>query len=440
MSLLISNARVLDPASGLDKVADVSVQDGKILAVTEQGVVPAGFSPTETLDARGLWLFPGGVDLAAWLREPGLDHKATLATETQAAVASGITTLCYQPEPATSINNSAPVNLIRELNAALGHAKIAIVGNMTLKLQGKQLSNMGGLRRAGCVGVTNGWQPFQDLKVMRHAMEYATTHDLRVFVYPLEHALAAGGVIHEGEVSTRLGLPAIPAAAETVAVAQTLALLELTGARVHFCRLSTAGSVRMIAQAKREGLAVTADVAAHQLHLTERNVLDFDSLCHVQPPLRSLADRDALLQGLQDGTIDVICSDHQPHEVDAKLAPFQQTAPGISSLETLLPLTLRLVEEGVLDLLSALRKLTYNPAQIIGSAAGVIQAGAPADLVVFNPDTLQDFTLEGMRSMGKNTPFAGWSFHGEVTRTLLEGKTVFQRAATSPPPHRPEHG
>ena len=426
MKVLINQVRALDPASGRDSVVNVALQDGKIAALTDAAVAPEGFTADETLDGCVQWLFPGLIDLGAWLREPGLDHKATLASETRAAAASGITTLCYQPEPSNTVDNSAQVNLIGDLSRALQTTRIEVIGDITLKLEGRQLSNMGGLRRAGCVAVTNGWQPFHDLKVMRRAMEYAATHDLTVFIFPLEHGLAAGGYAHEGEVSTRLGLPAIPSAAETVAVAQTLALMELTGTRVHFCRLSAAGSVRLIAKARQQGLPVTADVAAHQLYLTEMNVLDFDPLCHVRPPLRSQADRDALLQGLQDGVIDAICSDHQPHEVDAKLAPFQQTEPGISALETLLPLSLRLAEDGVLDLLSALGKLTCHPAGIIRSPAGKLEVGAPADLVMFNPDTFWELSLEKLLSRGKNTPFAGWSFHGQVTHTLLAGRTVFK--------------
>lgn len=425
-NLIIQQARVLDPNSSTDQIANVYIQDGKIAAIGDQSTVLENFQDAEKVNAAGLWLMPGAIDLAAWLREPGLDHKASLASETRAAVASGVTTLCYQPEPATTIDNSAAVNLIRKINQGLQLANVEVIGNMTFKLEGKRLCNIGGLRRVGCVGVTNGWQPFENLNIMRRAMEYTSTHDLTVFMYPLEHGLAAGGVMHEGEVSTRLGLPAIPAAAETVAVAQIIALMELTGSRVHFCRLSAAGSVRLIRQAKRDGLAVTADVAAHQLYLTERNVLDFDPLCHVRPPLRAQADRDALLQGLSDGTIDAICSDHQPHELDAKLAPFQQTEPGISSLETLVPLTLRLAEDGVLPLLQALRKITFNPARIIGSNAGCIAIGAPADLVLLKPDVLWDFTLETMLSQGKNTPFAGWSFNGQVRRTFLAGRTVYQ--------------
>jgi dihydroorotase len=256
-------------------------------------------------------------------------------------------------------------------------------------------------------------------------MEYAATHELTVFVYPLEHALAAGGYMHEGEVSARLGFPAIPSAAETVAVAQTLALASHTGARVHFCRLSARLSVKLIRQGKESGLDITADVAAHQLFLTEVDVSDFNPLCHVMPPLRSLRDRDALREGLADGTIDAICSDHQPHEIDAKLAPFQQTEPGIAGLETLLPLTLRLVEENVLTLPEALRKLTSNPARIIGSEAGRIAVGAPADLVLFNPDSLWELDLNRSHSAGKNTPFAGWNFSGAVQQTFVAGKRVF---------------
>jgi dihydroorotase len=424
MSLLIRNARVLNPATGLDGLRNVLLDNGRITALAEPS---AGFIADEEIDATGLWAFPGGVDLSAWLREPGLDHKATLRSETLAAAASGLTTLCYQPEPGANFDTAAQVKLIDEISHRAGYANVAVLGNLTSGMKGEQLSNMASLKRAGCVAVTNGWQAFHSLQTLRRAMEYAATHELTVFVYPLEHALAAGGYMHEGEVSTRVGIPAIPSAAETVAVAQTLALASHTGAKVHFCRLSARLSVKLIRQAKESGLDITADVAAHQLFLTEMDVSDFNPLCHVMPPLRADRDLDALREGLADGTIDAICSDHQPHEVDAKLAPFQQTAPGISGLETLLPLTLRLVEDGVLDLQTALRKITSNPAKIIGSDAGQISVGAPADLVLFDPDTLWDLDIRTMRSAGKNTPFAGWNFNGTVKHTLLAGKTVFSR-------------
>lgn len=423
MSLLIRNARVIDPANQVDGQRNILIHNGKIAALAEAS---AGFSAEEVIDASGLWLFPGAIDLSAWLREPGLDHKATLHSETRAAAASGITTLCYQPEPGASFDNAAQVKLIDDLmRHASPLARVEVIGNLTRGLKGEQLSNMGSLKKAGCVGVSNGLQPFDNLQILRRAMEYAATHELTVFIYPLEHALATDGCVHEGEVSARLGLPAIPSAAETVAVAQTLALASHTGARVHFCRLSARLSVRLIRQAKESGLDISADVAAHQLFLTEMDVADFNPLCHVMPPLRSARDRDALREGLADGTIDAICSDHQPHEVDAKLAPFQQTAPGISALETLLPLTLRLVEENVLSLPEALRKITCGPAAIIHSKAGHISVGAPADLVLFDPDNLTEISLQAMHSAGRNTPFAGWNFNGAVKHTLLAGKSVF---------------
>ncbi len=422
MSLLIRNARVLDPASGTDGIRDVCLQNGEI----QQIAADISHCPgAKMIDASGQWLMPGAVDLGSWLRAPGLDHKATLASETAAAAASGVTTLCYQPEPGAGVDNSAQVNLIQDLSDAQGMANVQVVGNITRQLAGEQLTNMGSLKRSGCIGVTNGWQPYADLAVMRTAMEYATTQDLTVFVYPLEHALANKGCMHEGAVSTRLGLPAIPAAAETVALAQTLSLMELTGTRVHFCRLSAAGSVRLLRQAKQAGLPVTADVAAHQLFLTEQDLVDFNPLCHVMPPLRAESDRMALLEGLSDGTIDAICSDHQPHEADAKMAPLQQTEPGIAGLETLLPLTLRLVEDKVLGELEALNKITFQPAQIIGSDRGRIAAQAPADLVLFDPNVLWTFTTKAMRSQGKNTPFANWRFQGRVTATLLAGQPVY---------------
>lgn len=424
MSLLIRNARVVCPTTGLDGLRNILVHDDKIAGLAEIG---NDFSAQQEIDASGLWLFPGAIDLSAWLREPGLDHKATLRSETRAAAAAGVTTLCYQPEPGANFDTAAQVHLIDDLNRKDKQAHVEIVGNLTQSLKGEQLSNMGSLKRAGCIGVTNGWQPFKSLQILRRAMEYAATHNLTVFIYPLEHNLAAGGYIHEGEISARLGLPAIPSAAETVAVAQTLALASHTGARVHLCRLSTRLSVRLVRQAKESDLPISADVAAHQLFLTEVDVADFNPLCHVMPPLRSARDRDALREGLADGTIDAICSDHQPHELDAKLAPFQQTAPGISAVETLLPLTLRLVDEGVLSLSQALSKVTTAPAHIIGSTAGRIAVGAPADLVLFDPEALWELNIQQMLSEGKNTPFAGWSFNGAVKRTLLAGQSVFSR-------------
>lgn len=429
MSLLIRNARVLDPATATDNVSNVLLEQGKIKTVGQVGDAAGA----EVLDASGQWLLPGAVDLGCWLRAPGLDRKATIESEARAAAASGVTTLCYQPEPAAHVESAAQYSLIKALSWNAPYAHVEVIGNLTKKLRGTQLANMRGLRNAGCVAVSNSWRPCENLNTLRKAFEYATTHELTVFLFPLEHALANDGCVHEGEVATRLGLPAIPAAAETVAVAQALALIELTGTRVHFCRLSAAGSVRLLRQAKASGLPVTADVAAHQLFLTEHDMLDYNPLCYVMPPLRAEADRDALREGLQDGTIDAICSDHQPHEADAKMAPLQQTEPGISGLETLLPLTLRLVEDGTLSLLDALQKITLHPAEIIANSAGRIAPGAPADLVLFDPDVLWDFSTDAMHSKGHNSPFNGWNFQGQVSTTLLAGQRVYADGSVAVP-------
>lgn len=423
MKTIIQNAQVLGSTNPTEQLMDVGLDHGQIAFI---GTTPHDFVADRHIDAQGQYLMPGIVDLGAWLREPGLDHKATIDSETYAAMRSGITTLCYQPEKNVLVDTAAQVNLIQQINESLGYAHIKVVGNLTKELQGTTLSNMGGLKRAGCIAVTNGWQPLKNLRTQRLAMEYAATHNITVFFYPMEESLRDVGVVHEGAVSTRAGFAGIPSAAETVAVAQTLALIELTGTRVHFCRLSAAESVRMIRQAKQNGLPVTADVSAHQLFLTEMDISDFNPLCHVIPPLRSQRDVDALREGLADNTIDAICSDHQPHEIDAKLAPFQQTEPGISALETLLPLVLRLVDEQCLSLEQAINKLTKAPAEIAQSTSGRMEAGAPADLVLVNPDQTWELSTNNLYSMGKNTPFIGWSFKGSVQQTWLNGRNIYR--------------
>jgi len=422
---VILNARIIDPSCQLDTQSNLYIEDGKIVAINKQF---DGFEADNIIDASGKWLFPGLVDLATYLRDPGADHKATIQSETFAAASAGITTLCFQPEPNVLVNNAANVNLINEINNRTNSAHIQVIGNLTKDLKGKSLSNMGGLKKAGCVAVTNGLQPMRDLHTLRMAMEYAKTQDLTVFIHPLEHSLAQNGCVHAGNVATRIGLPGIPVAAETAALAQALTLVKATGAKTHFCRLSAAESVTLIESGKNQGLPISADVAAHQLFLTEKDTIDFNPLCHTLPPLRTIRDKDALRQAVKDGIIDAICSDHQPHEIDAKLAPFQQTEPGISALETLLPLTLKLVEEGILDLQQALALITKNPAKILGIPAGSVQEGQDASLILFDPDELWDLQTSNMLSAGKNTPFIGQGFAGQVISTLLAGEIVYSRS------------
>ncbi len=423
MSISIVNGRLIDPAHGIDDLLDLHI-DGEV--VVALGDAPAEFAADEVIDAGGCVVCPGLVDLAASLREPGYEHKATLTSETAAAASGGITTLLCTPDTIPVIDNSAVVELVHRIAKKLGRARILTTGALTRGLQGEQLSEMAALKQAGCVALSNATRPLASTLVERRALEYAATFGIPVFLRSEDRHLRAGGCAHEGSVSARLGLPAIPSAAESVAVARDLALAEHTQAKVHFRNLSTQTAARMIKEAQNAGLPVTADVAVHQLHLTEMDVDGFVAECHVSPPFRTLGDREALRRAVADGTISAICSDHQPHEPDAKQRPFPETEPGISGLETLLGLTLRLVDEKVLDLPTALSRVTNGPADILGLPYGRLGVGSPADVCIFDPE--QDWTLQvdRMRSEGRNTPFAGWDFPARVTHTLFNGRVVYR--------------
>lgn len=422
----IVNGRLIDPANAIDAPLDLHILDGTVLAV---GAAPAGFDPATVIDATGRVVCPGLIDLAARLREPGFEYKATIASETLAASRSGITTLCCPPDTDPVIDTPAVVTLIRRRAKQARRARVLSVGALTQGLKGEQLSEMAALQAAGCVALGNAQAPLANTLVERRALEYAATFGIIVFLRPEDRYLRDHGCIHEGVVAARLGLPGIPPAAETVAVARDLALAEHVGAIVHFRGLSTATAVRMVRDAQAARLPVTADVSAHQLHLTDHDVLDFDAQCHVTPPFRTLRDRDALRQAVREGTIAAICSDHQPHEPDAKEAPFPATLPGISGLETLLPLTLRLVQDGALDLPTAIERLTWGPARILNLPYGRLDPGRSADVCVIDPEAAWTFDRATMTSAGKNTPFAGWGFTGRVTHTVYEGRLVFRPSA-----------
>ncbi|NIR29130.1 MAG: dihydroorotase, partial [Gammaproteobacteria bacterium] len=384
------------------------------------------FTPEREIDAGGCIVCPGLVDLCARLREPGLEHKATIASETRAAARAGITTLCTPPDTTPVIDTPAVIELVHQRAAEVGLARVEVVGALTRELEGTYLSEMGALGAAGCVGVGNGGRPIASTAVMRRALEYAATFDLTVFVWPEDPWLAGDGRVHEGALSTRLGLPGIPETAETVTLARDLLLAEQTGARVHFCRLSSARAVDMVRETRARGLPVTADVSAHHLHLAESDVAAFDSLCHVRPPLRTEADRAGLRAAVAAGTVTAICSDHQPHERDAKLNPFIETEPGISGLETLLPLALRLVDEGAAALSTVLDCVSAGPARILGRPLGTLGAGSPADVCVFDPDARWRLDDASMVSRGHNTPFLGQILRGRVTHTILAGRIVHE--------------
>jgi dihydroorotase len=420
--IAIRHGRLIDPANQRDERADLFIGDGRVLAIGEP---PPGFAEDLSIDARGLVVCPGLVDLNAHLREPGLEHKATIASELAAAAHGGITTLCCAPDTEPVIDSPAVVELIHHRAKQSGKARVLPIGALTQGLGGEIISAMAALQEVGCVALSNGLAPLGNTLVERRALEYAATYGLLVFLRAEDPQLRDNGCIHEGPVATRLGLPGIPSAAETVAVARDLALAEHTGARVHFHGLSTAEAVRMIQRAQQDGLPVSADVAIHQLHLTEQDVDVFDSRCHVSPPLRTLRDREALRQGLADGVIGALCSDHQPHERDAKLAPFPSTQPGISGLETLLPLTLELVRDGLLSLPQAISRLTRDPAAILGIDAGRLGVGDSANLCVFDPEAHWVLDSRKMHSAGRNTPFDGWHLAGQVRYTLFEGRLVY---------------
>jgi dihydroorotase len=426
MKIHIRGGHVIDPGSEVDTVMDVYIDRGRIAALGEP---PDGFTADRTLEAAGRLVCPGLVDLAARLRQPGHEHKATINSETRAAAAAGITTLCCPPDTEPVIDTPAVAELIHQTAEHGGKARVLPIGALTQGLEGEALSEMAALKQAGCVAVSNVLRPMKNTLVLRRSMEYAASHNMAVFLHAHDEILANGGCVHEGSMSTRLGLPGIPEAAETSAVASLLILIQQTGVRAHFCRLSSAKAVNMVGRASYEGVPVSFDVAAHHLFLTHHDLWQFNSQCHVLPPLRTDRDRDGLRGCLTRGALAAVCSDHQPHEPDAKLAPFPATEPGISALETLLPLCLRLVDEGVVTRNEAIACVTHRPASILGIDAGTLQPGARADVCIIDPQhewLLDDDTLV---SRGHNTPFLGWHLKGRVTHTLLGGKLVYELPA-----------
>jgi len=416
--LQIRNARVIDPVNRTSETCDLFISDGKIAALHKK---PKGFDAEQTLDAGGLSLIPGLVDMCARLREPGAVHKADIASECFAASAGGITTLCCPPDTDPVIDEPAVIELIHHKSSIVAKTKVLVLGALSHGLKGERLSEMWALQNAGCIGVSNARAPVLNSQVLRRAYSYAANNGLTVHIEPDDHWLSMQGCAHDGPVATRLGLQGIPVSAETIALSRSLELIAETGVRAHFGRLSCAHSVEMVRRAKQEGMKITADVSAHQLHLSENDISSFNSDFHVLPPLRSLRDMTALRLGVADGTIDVICSDHQPHDTDAKQQPFPSAAPGISALDTLLPLVLALVDEGELELHTAIKALTCNPANTLNIAAGTLDIGAPADLCLFETDIDWQLDENSVRSRGKNSPFIGWNFRNRVKHTIING-------------------
>ncbi len=427
----IQQGKLIDAAGHNGEIADLFIAGGEIVGI---GQAPDGFTADRRIDASGCLVLPGLVDLSVHLREPGADHKASIDSESRAAAAGGITRVLASPATDPVSDTPAVIELVTRRARQAQCTRVMPAGALTRDLAGELLTEVSALKAAGCVALSDGGRPVRNTLVLRRALDYAATCGLPVILSAFDPDLMAGSRMHEGWVSARLGIPGSPVSAETTALARGLALAEESGAHVHFARLSSARGAEMLGRARRDGLSVSADVAMHQLFLTEMDVSGFNSQCRVVPPLRSHADREALRQAVADGTIQAICSDHQPHEADAKAVPFVAAAPGISGIDTLLPLGLRLVEEGLLSLPEMVARLCSGPAEILGLPCGRLDLGRPADLCIVDPETPWWLDRETLRSHGENTPFLGWEFSGRACYTLLGGRLI--HAAEPPHPER----
>src|SRR5687768_8077292 len=426
MATLIQGGHVIDPGRVIG-VADVLIEDGKVVAIGHDLLVKRTRKSGEihVIDAANKLVVPGFVDLHVHLREPGFEYKETIKTGTAAAAAGGFTSVCCMPNTHPVNDSQAITEFILEQARMAGNARVFPVGAITKGSEGKELAEIGDLRRAGCVAISDDGQPVMNSMVMRRAMEYALAFDLPVIDHCEDLHLSEGGCMNEGIVSTQLGLQGVPAAAEDVMVSRNLALAELTGARLHLAHISTVGSVRMVREAKSRGIKVTAEACPHHFTLTEEVVRGFNTLAKMNPPLRTWKDVQAIKEGLRDGTIDVIATDHAPHATQEKQQGFTEAPFGIVGLETALSLTLALVEEGILSLESAIEKLSTAPARVFSLAKGTLQVGADADVAIIDPQAQWEVDPAKFRSKSRNTPFSGWKVKGLVLTTIVGGRVVF---------------
>jgi len=428
MNIQIKNGRLIDPKNNIDTVCDVFIAAGKIAAI---GAAPAGFVTGREIDASGLIVAPGLIDLAARLREPGYEYLATLESEMEAAVAGGITSLACPPDTEPPLDEPGLVEMVKHRARNLNQAHVYPVAALTSGLKGCELTEMAELVDAGCIAFSQADAPLTDTRVLMRAMQYAATFGFGVWLRPQDSFLAKNGVAHDGEVATRCGLAAIPVCAETIALSTMLALAKETGVKLHVCRISSAAGVEMVRVAKQQGLAVTCDVSMNHVHLSEMDISFFEPNCHLIPPLRSLRDRAALRAGLLDGTIDAICSNHTPVDEDAKQLPFAEAEAGATGLELLLPLALKWATEENLALHEVLAKVTLQPARVLGLDAGHLSVGSAADVCVFDPKAYWKIEHAALKSQGKNTPFIGLELQGKVRYTLVDGQIVYQGAVAS---------
>lgn len=423
MSIHIRGGRLIDPASGTDQRTDLFIADGKIVGVGD--TVPAGFTARTTLDATGCIVCPGLIDLAARLREPGFEYKATLESEMAAAAAGGVTRLACPPDTDPVLDEPGLVEMLTHRARLPEFAHVHPVGALTVQLAGKQLTEMAELSEAGCVAFGQANQAIVDTQVLLHAMNYAATFGFPVWLQAQDPFLAQPGIAHDGEIAARLGLTGIPVAAETIALATLLQLARETGVRLHVTRISSAAGLDMIVAARAAGIAVTCDTAVHYLHLCDHDIGYFNPHARLDPPLRAQRDRDALRNGLASGAITAVCSDHTPVDDDGKQKPFSEAEIGATGLELLLPLTLKWAQEMQVPLLTALARITSDPARIMGVAAGRLDIGLPADICVFDPAADFHVTRNNLKSQGKNTPLLGLTLPGCVRYTLIDGHLAY---------------
>ncbi|QDL38976.1 dihydroorotase [Rhodoferax sediminis] len=431
MKILIKNGRVIDPATNFDEICDVALAAGRIIAIKN---VADGFLPNRTLDASGCVVAPGLVDLAVRLREPGHEHEGMLESEMAAAVAGGITSLVCAPDTDPVLDEPGLVEMLKMRAEKLHQARVFPLGALTRNLHGEVLTEMVELTEAGCVGFGQAEVPLANTQVLLRALQYAGTFGYTVWLRPQELYLGTG-VAASGPLATRMGLAGVPVAAETIALHTIFELTKATGARVHICRLSSAAGVALVRQARDEGLDVTCDVSINSLHLTDTDIGYFDSRARLNPPLRQQRDRDAIREGLADGTIDALVSDHTPVDEDAKALPFAEAEAGATGVELLLSLALKWGQESGVGLTRALAVLTSEPARVLGAALGTLQAsagqlvaGGVADVCIFDPQDEWTVRPDALCSQGKHTPFSGYALPGRVRCTIVGGQVAFERA------------
>ena len=419
--LIIKSANLVNPEGEHSGIHDIYIQEGEIIGIDED---TRKLNSPIIIDAENHYVCPGLIDLSVRFREPGLEKEATIMSESKAAASGGVTTVCYMPDTQPVIDTPAQIKLVEEIFKNVDLCKVNVLAALTKNLDGTRLSSMNELKQAGAKGLTNCLNPIKNSLVLRRAMEYASGQNITVFYQPQNEYLTNEGCVHEGKISNKLGLPGIPSAAESVAVAEAILLMKLTGVKLHLCRISCAESIMLIKQAQDLDLPLTADIAIHQLFFDENSINNFDSNYHVMPPFRSAEDLIKLQEAIANKTVATICSDHQPHNEDAKQAPFSNTQHGISSIEILLPLLMELVDLGLIDINTAISSVTSNPAKILGIDTGIIKKGYPADICIFKK---QDWTFEKSKilSAGKNTPFIEKKFTTKVEKTICNGKIIY---------------